>query len=150
MRKCFSFNDDSHIAAKVLTMLPGFLLSFAMFVIRRLDARGHLPKFLTELSPFHSSVFVTDLGSIGIKPAYHHIYNFGTNTIFVAFGTRSREQKIEKDLEVTNRKAMDMKIVVDERVVDGFYFATAIKLANKLATETVFTVVLISSPLFTA
>ena len=100
-----------------------------------MDNRGILPKFLTDLSPFHSSLFVTDLGSLGIKPVFHHIYNFGTTTMFIAFGVRSKEQVIDDDMSVTNRKAMDLKVVVDERVVDGYYFATAIKLTNKIMSN---------------
>jgi len=127
--------NNTDIAARVLTRLPNFMLSFAMGTIKFLDNRGMLPRFLTELSPFHSSVFITDVGSIGIRPVYHHIYNLGTNTIFFAFGTRSKEQVVEEDMTVTNRKAMDIKIVADERVVDGYYFAGAIKLAKKMLTK---------------
>ena len=104
-------------------------------LFRFLDYFGLLPRFLTKLSPFHSSVFVTDLGSIGIRPVYHHLYNFGTNTIFIAFGTRSKEQVIDRDLSVKKRKAMDMRIVSDERVVDGYYFANTIKLAKEIIED---------------
>ena len=123
--------NDTDIFVKILTKLPNFVLSMAMGTIKWMDNRGLLPRFVTELSPFHSSVFITDVGSIGIRPVYHHIYNLGTNTVFIAFGTRSKEQVIEDDMTVNNRKAMDIKIVADERVVDGYYFANSIKLAKK-------------------
>lgn len=124
--------NNTDIAAKVLTFLPGFLLRFAMFLIRFLDNRGLLPRFLTELSPFHSSAFITDLGSLGIKPVYHHIYNLGTNTIFIAFGTRTKTREIDSSNNISIKKTMDLKIVGDERVVDGYYFAKAIRLSKEL------------------
>ena len=123
-------SNSTDVAAKVFSMLPGFLLRFAMFMVRSLDNKGWLPRFLTELSPFHASMFITDLGSIGIRPVYHHIYNLGTNTVFISFGTRNREKEVDKDNNVITRKSMDLRIVADERVVDGYYFANAIKLAK--------------------
>lgn len=135
INKGVSDDNSTDKAAKLITLMPGFLIKFFMFLVRRLDDIGRLPKFLTELSPFHSSVFITDLGSIGIKAVYHHIYNFGTNTVFIAFGTKTREQVIDLDNNVKIRKAMDIKVTVDERVVDGFYFANAIKLAKHYMTH---------------
>jgi len=135
INKGVSDDNSTDKAAKLITLMPGFLIKFFMFLVRRLDDIGRLPKFLTELSPFHSSVFITDLGSIGIKAVYHHIYNFGTNTVFIAFGTKTREQVIDLDNNVKIKKAMDIKITVDERVVDGFYFANAIKLAKHYMTH---------------
>ena len=103
--------------------------------LKFLDNRGHMPKSIIELSPFHSSIFVTDLGSLGIKPIYHHIYNFGTNSMFLAFGTRDKEQIIEEDLSLSKQQSMVLKIVADERIVDGYYFANALKYAKKLLTN---------------
>ncbi len=122
-------------AAKMFTILPGFLLNWSLNFVRFLDFYGKLPRFLTNLSPFHSSVFVTDLGSLGIKGVYHHIYNLGTNTIFVAFGIKSKEQYIDLNNKVIIKKAMDLKVVVDERVVDGYYFAKSIKLAKRIMSN---------------
>ncbi|MCK5761555.1 MAG: 2-oxo acid dehydrogenase subunit E2 [Candidatus Izimaplasma sp.] len=121
--------------AKILTYMPGFILNFTMGVIKFLDNRGKLPRFLTDLSPFHSSLFITDLGSLGIKPVYHHIYNLGTNSFFIAFGKKTREQYIADDNSVKIKKAMDIKVTVDERIVDGFYFATVVKYGFNIMTN---------------
>jgi hypothetical protein len=127
--------NNMDIFVKAMNLLPNFLLGMAMSLIRFMDNHGLLPKFVIALSPFHSSVFVTDLGSIGIKPVYHHIYNLGTNTVFIAFGTRSKEQVIEDNLEISKRRRMDLKIVADERVCDGYYFAQSLKLAKRYMTN---------------
>ena len=130
-----SEDNDTDKFAKFFHILPQFVVTFAVWLIKWMDNHNLMPKFILDLSPFHSSMFVTDLGSLGIKPVYHHIYNFGTNTIFIAFGIRSREQFIEDDLSVQQRKAMDLKVVADERVVDGYYFASAIKMAMKIMND---------------
>lgn len=130
--KVITEKNNTDKMAKMLNHLPNFVLSGVIGYLKWLDRIGHLPKFMIKLSPFHSSMFVTDLGSIGIKPAYHHIYDFGTVSFFISFGIRSREQHITDELTINNKKAMDIKIVVDERIVDGFYFAKAMKLASKI------------------
>ncbi|QMS85961.1 2-oxoglutarate dehydrogenase [Candidatus Xianfuyuplasma coldseepsis] len=130
-----SEDNNTDKFAKFFHVLPQFIVTFAVWFIKWMDRHNMLPKFILELSPFHSSLFVTDLGSLGIKPVYHHIYNFGTNTIFIAFGVRSKEQIIDDDLSVSQRKAMDLKVVADERVVDGYYFASAIKLAMRIMSN---------------
>ncbi len=124
-------NNDTDKAAKFFNMLPNFILGFVMGLIKFLDNRGRLPKFLIKLSPFHSSVFVTDLGSLKIDPIYHHIYNFGTNSVFVAFGIKRKEHVVNNDMEIEKRKKMNLKIVADERIVDGFYFAKSLRLSEK-------------------
>ena len=121
--------------AKFFHILPQFVVTFLVGLIKWMDNHNMLPKFILDLSPFHSSLFITDLGSLGIRPVYHHIYNFGTNTIFIAFGIRSKEQVVEDDMTVNHRKAMDLKVVADERVVDGYYFASAIKLAMRTMSQ---------------
>lgn len=118
--------------AKFMSIMPGFMIGGLMNFFTFWDNRGKLPRFLTNLSPFHSSCFVTDLGSLGIRPVFHHIYNFGTNTIFISFGTRTKEKIVDENQNVSYRKSTDIKIVVDERVVDGYYFATALKLAKEI------------------
>ncbi len=114
-------------AARLLNLLPGFLFRFTVGVVNFLDNHRLLPKFIVKASPFHTSVFVTDLGSIGIQPIYHHIYDFGTTSFFAAFGTKRRNVIVNGDETVSKVKQMDIKITVDERICDGYYFARVIK-----------------------
>ena len=124
--------NDTDKFVKVLSKIPGFIYGGIVGFLKFLDRRGHLPGFIRDLSPFHSSVFITDLGSLGIKPVYHHLYNFGTTSIFIAFGTRNKTHELNGDNTVDKRKTQDLKVVVDERIVDGYYFSQAIKMATKI------------------
>ncbi len=115
-------------AASILNLFPGFLFRAAVWLVNRLDNHRLLPKFLVNASPFHTSVFVTDLGSIGIQPIYHHIYDFGTTSFFLAFGTKRRNVLGGSQTDgVKKIKQMDIKIAVDERICDGYYFARVIR-----------------------
>ncbi len=114
--------------ARILMLLPGFALRIAMALLRGLDAFGWMPRAVHRASPFHTSVFVTDLGSLGIKPIYHHLYEFGTTSLFVAFGAKERERVLDEEGRVVERKSVGLKVVNDERICDGHYYASAFKL----------------------
>jgi len=113
--------------AGLLAALPDFVLELAMALIRRLDRHGLLPAALHRASPFHASAFVTDLGSLGIGPIYHHLYEFGTVSIFLAFGKKERERVLDAAGRVVERKWIAVKVVNDERICDGHAYATAFR-----------------------
>ena len=113
-------------------MIPGVLLKFLVWLLKLLDYFGLLPRFILELSPFHGSIFFTSMGSLGIPAVYHHLYNFGNLPIFLAFGRKYRVNELGDDGKIVSRKYIDYTFNVDERIVDGFYYATAIKYFHKL------------------
>jgi len=113
--------------ANLLTMIPGIFLKFTVWLLRVLDYFGLLPKFLLEVSPFHGSVYFTSMGSLGIPPVFHHLYDFGNMPMFLSFGCKRRALEVQEDGSVVQRKYVDIKISTDERIVDGFYYATFFK-----------------------
>ena len=123
-------NLDGLIMA--LNLIPGVVLKFTVWLLKLLDYFGLLPLWLTELSPFHGSLFFTSMGSLGIPPIYHHLYDFGNLPIFGAFGMKRRANEINDDGEVVQKKYIDVKFVTDERIVDGFYYATFFKYFRRL------------------
>ena len=110
-----------------LNLIPGVLLKFVVWLLKLLDYFGLLPKFLVELSPFHGSLFFTSMGSLGIRPIYHHLYDFGNIPVFGAFGCKRRALEVQEDGTVLQRKYVDVKFVLDERIVDGYYYAAFFK-----------------------
>lgn len=113
--------------AHLLTLIPGVLLRFVVYLLRFLDYFGLLPKFLLEVSPFHGSVYFTSMGSLGIPPIYHHLYDFGNMPVFCSFGCKRKTLELQEDGSVVQRKYLDFKFSMDERIVDGFYYATFFK-----------------------
>lgn len=114
--------------AKVISFIPGLLLRGTVGILRFLDYFGLLPRFLTRLSPFHASCFITSMGSLGIPPVYHHLYDFGTVPVFCAFGAKQREFKVNADGSVFKYQYVDLTFSLDERIADGYYFASSLKL----------------------
>ena len=119
-------NSNVDDAAGFLTSTPRMVLKFVVWLVKVLDYFGMAPKFLLELSPFHGSIYFTSMGSLGIRPVYHHLYDFGTVPAFCAFGRKRRAEEI-KDGEIVERKYMDLRFNLDERICDGFYYASVIK-----------------------
>ena len=115
-----------------LNLIPGLLLKFVVWLLKLLDYFGLLPKFLLELSPFHGSLFFTSMGSLGIPPIYHHLYDFGNIPCFGAFGCKRRATEVTEDGTVVQKKYIDVKFVLDERICDGYYYATFFKHYRRL------------------
>ena len=113
--------------AGVIASIPSVLLKFVIWFLKLLDYFGLLPRFLLKVSPFHGSMFITSMGSLGIPPIYHHLYDFGNLPIFVAFGAKRRAYEMQADGSVVRRKYIDFTVVTDERICDGYYYATALK-----------------------
>ena len=110
-----------------LNLIPSVVLKFVVWLLKLLDYFGLLPKFLLELSPFHGSLFFTSMGSLGIPPIYHHLYDFGNIPVFGAFGCKRRAVEVQEDGTVVQKKYIDVKFSLDERIVDGYYYAAFFK-----------------------
>lgn len=118
-------NFDSVVG--ILTKIPRPILRGVVRLLFWLDYHGWLPKFLTNLSPFHASMFITSMGSLGIPAIFHHLYNFGNVPIFISFGKKTFVNEVNEDGSVTRKPYIDMGVVMDERICDGYYFASALK-----------------------
>ena len=133
--KALEMKNETDKTARLFMLCPGFIVRFLLWLVRVLDYLGILPKAIHNASPFHTSAFVTDLGSLGIKPIYHHLYDFGTTSIFVAFGNKERHREINDEGQAVARKFISIKVVNDERICDGHYYASAFKLLSGLLKE---------------
>lgn len=116
-------NNNTEDVAEAMCKAPRFLLRFALTILRIMDYFGWLPQSLLDASPFHGSMIITDLGSLRIGPVYHHIYNFGTLPVFISFGAKRHAYELDRHGNMVDRKYVDCKFVMDERTVDGHYYA---------------------------
>ncbi len=117
---------------KVFNLIPGFILRFIVWVVKCLDYIGILPKAFMDLLPFYGSMIVTSMGSLGINPIYHHIYDFGNLPVFLSYGRKRTVFEYDKNGNLNKKRYIDIKAVTDERICDGFYFASAFKYFKKI------------------
>ena len=116
--------DDT---ARVLTKIPRFLMRGVIKLLFWLDYHGWLPKALEKVSPFHGSMIVTSMGSLGIPAIYHHLYDFGTLPLFISYGSVFTADAIKRDGSRERHHFVTFKVVTDERICDGYYYASAFK-----------------------
>ena len=108
--------------------LPFPILALAIRIIRILDFWGINPKFLTDGDPNYTTILCSNLGSIKAPAVYHHLNNYGTNSIMVTIGTLRDEEVRQSDGTYQTRKMLDIGATLDERIADGFYFVRSLNL----------------------
>jgi hypothetical protein len=123
---------------KIVLALPGFVRRLVMLVYRMLEANGMFPKFFIDGDALYSSVFLTDLGSLGMDPAYHHLYEYGTIGIFGAIGRARTELVGDPNTGRMERKRIaTVRWSFDERVEDGLYAGYGLKHVQRLIEDPV-------------
>ena len=112
--------------------LPRPVLILAIRIIRWLDFWGINPKVLTDGDPNYTTILCSNLGSIKCPSVYHHLNNYGTNSIMITIGTLHKEEVIMPDGSKQIRDIVDVGATLDERIADGFYFARSLKLVKHI------------------
>lgn len=102
-----------------IPLIPGVLIGF----IKLLDKVGLLPKFILDALPFHTSLFITNMASIRMGYVYHHLYDFGTTSIFISIGQKETKLDIDKDNNIVKKSELPLGIVIDERICSGAIYS---------------------------
>lgn len=110
--------------------IPRPILAFVIRIIRYLDFWGHTPHALTDGDPDYTTVLLSNLGSIKGPAIYHHLNNYGTNSILATIGTLYKEEVFMPDGTKQVRDMLDIGVTLDERIGDGFYFVKSLKLLH--------------------
>ena len=116
-------SNDMNDILGVVTKLPRWLLNIVMGLVRWLDYHGILPSFLSDGDINFTTVMLSNLGSVKANCCYHHLNNYGTNSIIATVGVIREE---------SNKKFVDIGFTLDERIADGIYFAKSIKLMRHI------------------
>ncbi len=115
-----------------LKKLPKWMVAMVMWAFRLLDRHGWMPDSITDDDPNCSTVLLSNLGSIGCDAVYHHLNDYGTNSIVITVGKMIDRQVFDDGGNVRVRTMLPLGITVDERIADGFYFARSMKLMDHL------------------
>ena len=110
--------DDFIDRVMAVPLIPGFLIG----LVKWADRRGILPKRIIALSPFHTSMFISNLASIQMNYVYHHLYEFGTTSLFITLGMPRRVLGPSGEI----KRMMTLGISLDERICKGATWAKAL------------------------
>lgn len=124
--------DTSTDAMNIITKLPQWCINLIVDIVLWLDKRGWAPNSLIGTDPNHASIFLTNLGSIGLEGGYHHLVNWGTNSCFVVLGKKHMKMDYEKDGTSRLHEVIPVGITLDERIADGYYYSGTVALVKEL------------------
>jgi hypothetical protein len=119
-------DDDKLI--DMLMKLPRFILRLLFAFLRWMDFYFNMPRAFTDVDPLRCSVYVANLGSIGIEAPFHHLFEWGNCSVFIAIGKIGYKPVALEDGTLVARKMVEVKVTLDERIADGFYFARSLEL----------------------
>lgn len=128
-RKVETKNNMDKFISKLMH-IPG-LATGAVGFLKFLDRYGLMPRFIVNLSPFHTSMFITNMASIRSNHIYHHLYEFGTTSVFLALGQHKKQLELQKDGTVAEKIVMPIGVVTDERIASGHYYTSAFRRFEK-------------------
>lgn len=120
--------DNSTEKMGILVKMPNFLLRWLVNFLRVLDFYGKVPRMLIKEDPCYSSIFISNLGSIKLHATYHHLTNWGTNSLFVVIGEKKLAPFFDENGNVDMRQSLELSITIDERIADGYYYSKTFKL----------------------
>lgn len=134
---CRGSGKDSDASAtddtmEFLNRIPRFLSKFLLNVLRFLDRHGWIPQSIIASDPYYASAVLTNLGSIKLHSGYHHLTNWGTNSVFVAIGEKKLRPFYDEQGNVTMKDSIDLGLTIDERLADGYYYSKTVRLLRKL------------------
>ena len=121
-------NEDADFWIKAIGVLPRFLIRFFVWFLRWTDFNGIQPKGLMEVQPYFGSIFIANLGSIGIDAPFHHLYDNGTTSIFLTIGNIHDAPVVDENGDIVKDKVVNMAFTLDERIADGFYMGRSIEI----------------------
>ena len=119
--KAADLKNDTSAFAGALLRIP-LLPSLVVMLARVLDRFGILPRVINRISPFHCSMFITNMMSIGLPSIYHHLYNFGTCSVFMSVGKPER-QFVSVGGNMARKMMVPLGFVTDERICGGASYA---------------------------
>jgi hypothetical protein len=110
----------------IFASLPRPLINLTRKLILFLDYHNILPEFLRSAIPFYASLFLANLGSIGLEAPYHHLFEMGNVSLFMATGRIHKDVFVNHRGEISVHDCMNVSFTLDERIADGFYYAKSI------------------------
>lgn len=112
-------NNSTDKFANFMFAVPG-LARLVVALLYFGDRHGMLPRKMIDLSPFHTSLFITNLASINTSYIFHHCYEFGTTSVFVCMGKPVPDPMAAPG---SRKKQMPLGVVMDERIATGIEYS---------------------------
>lgn len=114
--------------------LPGPVVRGLVGLARLLDHWNLYPQFMIENDPMYASVFLANLGSVGVSDVYHHLYEYGTTSSFGAVSA-PRPTAFTGRNGVTVEPGVSIRWTFDERIDDALSCAGGLALIERTVQD---------------
>jgi len=118
----------------LFNILPRTFLRSFVWLFRALDYVNLLPYAFTKEDALYSSAVVANLGSLGMGAGFHHLYEWGTSSVFAMVG-KIEDQPIVENGEIVPAKILTVRYSYDERIDDGLSTRQAIWRVNEILSD---------------
>ena len=102
----------------LFNMVPRPVLNAAVTLFRWLDYHNVLPHSFIESDGMYCSIFVANLGSLGMGAGFHHLYEWGNCPAFCMVG-KVEDRPVVVDGEIVVQPSLHIRWSYDERIDDG-------------------------------
>lgn len=123
---------DTDKAMALMNRLPHFITTPVLKFFTFLDRHGKLPISVYGTDPYCCSMLITNLGSVGLDNAFHHLTNWGTTSFVCAIGKKGKTPVYNNNGFDKMIPTINLSFTVDERISDGYYFAKSIRIFNRI------------------
>jgi 2-oxoacid dehydrogenases acyltransferase (catalytic domain) len=120
---------------RLVFRFPSFVVGMFARLMMRADAFGLLPRSVIQNDPMYASVFIANLGSVGLDAAFHHLYEYGNIPVFATVGKTEQELVLDDNGKVSARTVVKIRYSFDERIEDGLYCAKALDLVKQMLED---------------
>jgi pyruvate/2-oxoglutarate dehydrogenase complex dihydrolipoamide acyltransferase (E2) component len=119
----------------IATKLPGIVLKAGVHALRALDGLNLVPGAMLANDPMYASLFAANLGSVGIDDVAHHLYEYGTCSVFGVVGRVKKTVFVGEDDQPVVRDGLKIRWTFDERINDGLYCAASLGIARQVLED---------------
>lgn len=118
----------------LFNLLPRTVLRLFTWLFHALDYVNLLPYAFTKEDSLYTSAVVANLGSLGMQPGFHHLYEWGTSSVFMMVGAIKEEPVVENGTIVPG-KVLTIRYSYDERIDDGLSTRRAILRVQEILSD---------------
>ncbi|HUX40568.1 MAG TPA: 2-oxo acid dehydrogenase subunit E2 [Rectinemataceae bacterium] len=126
--------DDDKLM-DLVAALPRPIVSLVVGLVKRLDYHNILPAFLMDAIPLYTSIYLANLGSIGLGAPFHHLFEMGSASSFLTIGKIEKQPVVDEAGAVVARECIEFAFAFDERVSEGFNHIRSIQVFQNLLTH---------------
>lgn len=102
----------------IFNFFPRPILRAGAWALKAADYYNLLPRWYIDGDPLFTSIFIANLGSLGMGAGYHHLFEYGNCPLFIMIG-KLEDRVVVRDGQPIVRPMLHVRFTYEERIEDG-------------------------------